>query len=684
MISPLLALLLGLIAPAPAAAPAPLPLAPPWTGTVPARETHPCLFFGAADVPRLRERLQREPYQSWWARRRESGDEAALAFRWLMTGDEAAAGRAREALLSKPIWREPRNQYIYSSSFGLFATVMAYDFLATWPGLSAEDHRQIRGKLAAEAEHYFAAMLVDKGGQHEGNQRTLGAAALGCCALVLAGYEGSEHTPRQWLERALTAIRAPGNFSFFRPDGMYVESYGYTVYMGLLFVPFMASYSRLSGQDLFTDPTLAAWLRYHAYFFLPDNRNINFGTTNYGGQSAVLYPLIANRFGKEHAPLYAWVARRTYDGRLHQILTYAAIGLFDDTLAARPEALPASAVFPVSQQMVMKDGWKDDLTGVWITGKEAGWNDDWARTYSQGDAGSFVFYSGQQFLAVDAGYPHWNGRDCYGPEFHNLVLIDGQGPTGATPGTLSDAVTDGRVDAATVTTEYAGHKSQRVFLFAEKRALLVADFLGGKGSHEYTFQLHTPVTVGKAAVTTTADTATWPGFDARNDAVSETTAAALFAGPVTLGQIPSHWRPSDNVPVENVTFGAIWRGEGATALLTALWAQQPRQSPVTMARRTEGPVQRIEARSDAWIVTAQLRATPGRLKDDAVEATTRLMVTSRELRGGRPGALRWLYVWDASALKAAGLAAKEAAGVRRGLLTWDGKRWKTAPPATGR
>src|SRR5207249_1185334 len=101
------------------------PLSPPWTGKVPAAERHPCLFFGPEEVPRLRERLEREPYKTWWGLRRDSGDEVSLAFRWLMTGDEAAAARAREGLLTKSIWREPVHGYIEPSSHHFFVTVMA-------------------------------------------------------------------------------------------------------------------------------------------------------------------------------------------------------------------------------------------------------------------------------------------------------------------------------------------------------------------------------------------------------------------------------------------------------------------------------------------------------------------------------------------------------------------------------
>jgi hypothetical protein len=294
---------------------------------------------------------------------------------------------------------------------------VAYDLLASWPGLTPQDHRTIRDKLARDAEHYYQAMTEIKGGQNYGNQRTLGASALGLCALALSDYRGSAHTPQQWLDMALGAIRCPDNFWFWRPDGMFVEGYGYSQYMGLLLVPFLSAYSRLTGADVFADPTLAAWLRYQAYFFLPDGRHINFGTSNHGdSRFGNDFALFANRLaGKDHADLYAWAARRaSYGDFLHGNLIVPALALFDDTLPARPETYPASAVFPASEQMVMKDGWEDRLTGVWITGKGAGWVPYRYATYSHADVTSFVFYSDRQFLAVDAGYTHWHGPEGSG------------------------------------------------------------------------------------------------------------------------------------------------------------------------------------------------------------------------------------------------------------------------------
>ena len=98
----------------------------PKTRSVPAHERHPCLFFAPEEIPRLRERVEREPFRSWWATRRDSGDAVSSAFRWLLAGDEAAAAKARDALLHTPIGREAVHGYIEPSSHHFFVTVMTF------------------------------------------------------------------------------------------------------------------------------------------------------------------------------------------------------------------------------------------------------------------------------------------------------------------------------------------------------------------------------------------------------------------------------------------------------------------------------------------------------------------------------------------------------------------------------
>jgi len=659
------------------------PLSPPWTGKVPDRETHPCLFFGQEDIPKIKERIRREPYSSWFARAsRYSTDKA---FIWLLTGDETQAAAARDQLLNDPIPREAKHQYIEPSSHSFFTWIVAYDCLASWSGLSPEDHHKIRDKLANEAEYYYQAMTEIKGGQNYGNQRTLGASALGMCALALCGYRGSAHTPRQWLDMALWAIKCPENFWFWRPDGMFVEGYGYTNYMGLILAPFMTAYTRLSGEDLFGEPTLAAWMRYQAYFYLPDGRHINFGTSNYGeGRFGILFPLFANRpFGKEYAGLYAWGARNAFGDPLHANHIVPTLALFDDQLRPEPENYPPSAVFPACEQMVMKDTWADNLTGVWITGKGAGWQPNRYSTYSHADVTSFIIYSGREFLAVDAGYTHWHGPDCSGPESHNLVLVDGKGPAPATLGELKDAVIANRVDAATIETEYADHQVRRVFIFGEKRLLIVADFLSGKGRHDYLFQLHSSITAGKGQAAIGDRSVVWPGFDVKGEKVSPTTLNTFFAGPVKVEQIPSHWRPDDDTPIDNVAIGAKWQGEDGTVLLSALFAQQPEQPKVLVKSDYNSEFQRLEASTDNWVIRAQARPHVGPLKEGNAAATAQLLVTCRAVKNGKIGEAQWVYVWGAEKLELPFLKAGAAKSLNRGLLLWDGKNWQIQAKADG-
>jgi hypothetical protein len=51
--------------------------------------------------------------------------------------------------------------------------------------------------------------------------------------------------------------------------------------------------------------------------------------------------------------------------------------------------------------------------------------------------------------------------------------------------------------------------------------------------------------------------------------------------------------------------------------------------------------------------------------------------------GTLAGGARWVYVWDARALKLPGLDPGTASRMRRGLLTWNGKGWDLAPKADG-
>lgn len=276
---------------------------PLWQPQLPAKERHPALFFDEKDRARMLERTKTPPTDYWWKSFCSSGYRSAPAIRWWLLGDEAAAQQARDDLVSKPIWREETHGYLEPSSHRFADYVLAYDLLASWPGLTEEDARIIRDRIAAEAEYYYRTMDGVPGGANYGNQRTLGCSALGMASLTLCEYSGTEHTPAQWLARALYQIRRDENWWFFRPGGHFVEGLGYSNYMGILFVPFALAYERATGQYLFEDERLREWLTFAAYQTTAQGEYIPWGTCESGRVVRFFVMLSNQRYGRDLAPL---------------------------------------------------------------------------------------------------------------------------------------------------------------------------------------------------------------------------------------------------------------------------------------------------------------------------------------------------------------------------------------------
>jgi len=570
-----------------------------WQPVLPARERHPFLFFDETDRERMRQRIHRPPFSLWWEGLHQHPVRSTPAFLWWLTGDEAAARACRDDLANNPIWRQQPQGYLEPSSHHLGDAVAAYDILAAWKGLDAASANAIRRRIADEADHYYEALATVDGGRNYGNQRVLAASALGLAALALCEYKESRHTPQEWLTRALHEIRRDENFWFFRPGGLFVEGVGYTAYMNVQFVQFAIAYERASGQYLFDDPRLKEWLAFAAYQTQPNGAVIPWGTCETQDKLDFFVPLANWRYGRSQTALFHHIANTGAMSDIHPYHAHIAIAQYD------PEASgpmpPPSRAFPASQTVVLKSGWGHASVGVWFAGKDGTWPyPRFYPTYSQGDCGHFVLVAWDEALAADSGYDHWQSRDYYGPEFHNVPLIDGQGPTAETFGTLSNMVTKGAVQHATMTAHYQGCTWRRTLALVRGRYVVIADRFVTDREHDYRWQVRSTCPPDLPGTKLETRAVTWSGLSPegwRDLKAGETELTTIVPPFARLSLEKGRWRPMSHRPeFVNQVAVAQWRAASTTALF-ALLPNRKAQRDLTWEA---GEGQNLRIRGPGW------------------------------------------------------------------------------------
>ena len=512
-----------------------------WRAEMPPEETHPCLMFGPDEIPAMRERLEREPYSRWWAGVQRSGNMVAQAFTWCMTGDAEKAEAVRQGLLRA----DPTGHHCSCGvATALQGCAEAYDLIYHYEGLTPEEHRIIRAKIANSCERLYLSALQSGAGQHPGNQRTRGICALGTAAIVLKGYTDAAHTPLEWLQRALDGVHQEANLAFWRDDGMFIEGPGYSSFTLSIMIPFARYYQRASGKWLFDDPRLRNALLYLVYITQPDSQCAAIGTTNMCNVANSLRLCIGAGDPRDQT-LFRWALEQwgsLSGGGVRDL------GLFDDSVRPSVAGVPTARFLPVSQEASVRSEWSHRAVALWFKGKDP-WLARTHRVYSHGDAGSFVVHAYGELLAVDAGYDHWVSYDLYPPELHNTLLVDGEGPVSETPGLLENAIDAGFVQAGDIVTRVGEVEDRRTFALLDGRWIVIADDIFAAEEHEYQWQIHTPVSRETGEVVIAGSRASWTGFDPRGDAPGEAAMEAVWAGPVELQPMEkSRWQPFSSDP----------------------------------------------------------------------------------------------------------------------------------------
>ncbi len=605
-----------------------------WQARLPDAERHPCVLFSPDDLPAIRERLERQPYASWWSGVQSSQNMVAQAFTWNITGDEEKAEAVRRQLLRC-------NPTGYHCCCGvadaLQGVAEAYDLIYNYPGVTETEHRVIRAKIAHACERLYLSALESGAGQHPGNQRTRGICALGTAAIVLSGYRDSTHTPLEWLQRALDGIHQDVNLAFWRDDGMFIEGPGYSSFTLSMMLPFARYYERASGNWLFDDPRLRNALQYLVYITQPDGYAAAIGTTNMCNVVNCL-KLCVGAGRPEDQAAFRWALDEwgsLSGGGVRELC------LFDDSVEPSISSLSTSRFFPVSQEASLRSEWSRNAVALWFKGKDP-WLARTYRVYSHGDVASFVLHAYGELLAVDAGYDHWVSYDLYPPELHNTLLVDGQGPASETPGALENIIDADFVRSADVVTEYAGVKLRRTFLLVEDEFVVIVDDVQADAEHVYEWLIHTPVSRATGEVEVEGNRASWTGFDPRADTPGKVALDVYWAGPVEVEAVEeSRWQPWSADPKtgshDNWAVVARQRGQNVK-FLTVLYPRLAEARPSPALRPDVG---------ERWSVSvpgAPEGGTVVRVADDRADTPEQERATARITLMRWVSALNWVYV----------------------------------------
>ncbi len=491
-------------------------------------EVHPGLLFSAADIPLLKERIQREPYATWWQvvlqrarnppatfvdERAEVRYAKSLAFAWQMTDDAAFAERALAVMQGVAFpprggdLGEPHNEGEVVAQYAV-----AYDILH--PYAAANDPQALqamRSILGEEADRLWKGIVIGEVGfglfpvkirLHEtpnlGNWHIRAYGGLGLAAMALSEYTSGEGTPQEWADRALEMVTSSLDFQIEARDGGYAEGPFYSRYAADVYLPYLFALKNRTGLDLFADPKIEKMHEWSLNLRLPNGRrpNIDDGHLDdfYGHYLAAV---------QANGGVHRWDWEHNERGLyVRQFSEMDAIALYDDSVPAQEPTHGPSVFMPGAGDAVFRSNWSAAATYMLLRG-ENGPARAHGLAHEHPDGTSFVLYAGGEMLALDAGYINFDNRDKVNKgRNHNVVLVNGKGPSRrilpviGTIGDRNDAFIEGFFastagDYAEVRTAYRGVELRRRVFFADHSYFFVADEIDDPGRrHAYEWRLH--------------------------------------------------------------------------------------------------------------------------------------------------------------------------------------------------
>lgn len=438
---------------------------------------HPFLAFDQREIPELRQRVKRAPYQTWMDAVRQGLPQQGLpcgpfttsdpdnqelqasscalygALSWVVDQNKDALNDARQALLNagkySTGWSSTPGAWYWGGALLNYA--YAYDFVQ--PALSESNDKAIRDKLEDALDKTMGAF--DRCGSAYttnfryrvgGGAATLSYALGERCHACTVERDLFGDAPL----RTLCALYSYGPYmqACVTADGTYTEGPSYQDDVSSVVLPYLLAMKRLSGGDrrgrdyinaLNTPPAwgndtrLARMLRYGAALSMPDG---NAATLETGWRQPLQLVSIAasalrpDQGRRDVQGLYSWLGAKgkaLVNNPVYNILyTDREIA---ETRAGTVEPTYTSLV--TSDMTSLRSGWGADAIHLLMTSE----HEYRPSSHSQPDQTSFLLHAKGQYLLIDPGdgrnydppsSPHTSPYYWvnFSPEPHNLVTID--------------------------------------------------------------------------------------------------------------------------------------------------------------------------------------------------------------------------------------------------------------------
>jgi len=473
---------------------------------------HPHLFFGAEDVPALRDVLT-EPGA---ARRADSYTKEAdgaltqvtrglgrlgrdlegAAFLYRMTGRRqylSSAKRAINRILGEPTWVDARHR---DKPPALLMGNTARALACAYDWLHDELSDEVRAAMShAVIERAIQPLIdvIDSGIEYPGTRRNhnwygILHGGTGVAALALLGED-----PRAaaWVARVCEQVERMLDAAPL--DGGWSEGPGYWEYGFVPVFQFMDALRRTTNGtiDLFEHPFCQQTGAFGVYTRLSGFDSVNFGDSGRKPWDASLLLKLAAEL---KSPELQWAALNRRTAALHP---FTFIWYDPDVAAEPPADWPRSKQFRGIDWVFLRSGWGRDAT---VLALRSGRRDD----HSHLDANSFGLEAFGQPMIVDVG------RGSYGPayfdkntrwndpatrtESHNTILINGANQIpGEDGGHIAKFSTSEAFDytLAEATVTYEGAKKVlRHVLFVRPAYFVIYDEVDTEEPCEVAFSLY--------------------------------------------------------------------------------------------------------------------------------------------------------------------------------------------------